>query len=355
MKNPFNHFARLISSVLFCILSVLFVSCDNLEIEHTETVSIEKQRNQHLFMLNNAQAQDLNILILPEAYTKDEMGDFVADACKLYSILRNTTPYTYLLDKINIWYAAGYPSESGKLGSKKTAFGSGIPNDRTVTIEEDSVVNAVKAAKLSPENTIVVILVNTNEYLGYCTFFNGIRPTMAVCAACDNYFATTIIHELGHAIGLLADEYDDDKAANDNDISKLKIRHSEGYYLNVSSSADDITWKMIVEDDSYLSEETGVYIGANYCSSGMFRSTRNSAMRSHLPNYNAMGRLRIYQQIMKYHTGSEPSYDQFRTEDLAHPAIEWDWKCANKNRTSTTRAADMEYTDKPFTHSCILE
>ncbi len=350
MKKLLHLFLSVVTGIT---LGLFVTSCDQSLVE--QTVTIEKRKNQHLFMLSCAQAQDLNILILPEAYTKDEMNDFVADACKLYSILKNTSPYYYLIDKINIWYAAGYYSESNELGSAATAFGAGIPKNQMVSIEQDSVINAVHLAGLDIEKTIVVMLVNTDAYIGYCTFYNGKIPTMAVCAARDNYYATTIIHELGHAIGLLGDEYGENLAAPSSIISYLKKSQEEGFYLNVASSTEDIAWRNIMEDEAYASEETGIYVGAFCCSTGMFRSTRTSAMRSHLPDYNAVSRLRIYQQIMKYHTGSEPSYDQFRADDLAHPIIDWDWKFANKNRTSTTRANDMEYTDKPFTHSCILE
>lgn len=355
MKKKINQLVCVMSTIIMVTTCVLFTSCEEMRIEQTEVVTVEKQKNQRLFMLNSAQAQDMNILILPEAYTKEEMSDFISDACKLHYILQKTTPYSYLMDKMNIWYAAGYPSESDELGSKKTAFGAGKPMDRRLTIEQDSVLNAVNLAKLEPKNTIVVILVNTDEYVGYATLNNGDNPNMAVIAARDNYYATTIIHELGHAIGLLADEYDDNKAVTESSISTLRERHKEGLYLNVSSSAEDVAWKMIMEDEAYDSEETGVYVGAYYCSSGMFRSTWNSVMRSHLPNYNAMSRFRIYQEIMKRHIGKEPSYKQFRIEDLAHPAIEWDWKLANKNRQSSTRCTDDNYNEKTYSHSCIRE
>lgn len=355
MKKLFNFFMSIITSFVVIGICVLFSSCDQLNVEQTKTVTVEKQRNQKLFMFNSAQAQDLNILILPEAYTKDEMNDFVADASKLYSVLCKTSPYSYLMDKMNIWYAAGYPSESDELGSKKTAFGSGKPKDCVLSIEEDSVLNAVNLAKLKAENTIVVILVNTDEYVGYTILTNGDNPNIAVIAARDDYYATTIIHELGHAIGLLADEYDDNKVATESIISTLGERHRDGFYLNVSSSAEDFAWKMIIEDEEYESEGTGVYVGAYCCSSGMFRSTLNSAMRSNLPYYNAISRLRIYQEIMKRHTGTEPSYYQFRIEDLAHPASEWDWKSANQNRQSATRCIDENYKEKTYSHSCIRE
>lgn len=355
MKKIINQLVCVMSTIIMVMTCALFTSCEEMRIEQTEVVTVEKQKNQRLFMLNSAQAQDLNILILPEAYTKEEMSDFISDACKLHYILQKTTPYSYLMDKMNIWYAAGYPSESDELGSKKTAFGAGKPKDCVLTIEQDSVTNALNLAKLKVENTIVVILVNTDEYVGYATLNNGNNPNMAVIAARDSYYATTIIHELGHAIGLLADEYDDDKAATESNISTLRERHRDGIYMNVSSSAEDVAWKMIMEDDAYASEETGVYVGAYYCSSGMYRSSLNSVMRSNVPNYNVISRLRIYQEIMKRHTGTEPSYYQFRIEDLAHPASEWDWKSANQNRQSATRCIDENYKEKNYSHSCIRE
>ena len=355
MKHVLNLIAKNLTSFVIVTFCFVITSCENTQVEQTRIITVEKQKKQRLFMLNSAQAQDLNILILPEAYTKEEMNDFIADASRLYSVLRYTSPYSYLMDKLNIWYAAGYSSESNQLGSKKTAFGSGTLGDRVISIEQDSVVNAVNEAKLVAANTIVIMLVNTDEYIGYCTYYNGVRPTMAVCAARDNYFATTIIHELGHAIGLLADEYDDNKAATISTIESLKRSHEAGHDWNVTSSTEDAAWKMIMDDEAYASEETGFYVGANYCSSGMFRSTKNSAMRSHQPNYNTISRLRIYQQIMKRHTGKEPSYEQFRTDDLSNPAIEWDWKYANQNRRSATRATNISYDDKQYSHSCIVE
>ena len=96
MKKTRILFLGVVTSIALCSF---LTSCDQVQVKQTETITIEKQRNQHLIMLSSAQAQDLNILILPEAYTKDEMGDFVADASKLYSVLRYTSPYYYLMDK----------------------------------------------------------------------------------------------------------------------------------------------------------------------------------------------------------------------------------------------------------------
>ena len=354
MKTIINLFKGVMQTSMIVIMCVMIAGCEEFTIERRVEVSVEWQKDRHLVLLNGAQAQDMNILFLPEAYTKDKIDYFISDVCKLYSVLQKTSPYSYLMDKMNVWYAAGYPSETDSLGSKRTAFGSGIPNDRILPVEDDSIVNAVKQAGLEVDKTIVVVLVNTDVYLGYCCHYNGIHPTYIVVPARDNYFATTFIHEMGHAVGLLGDEYDSGIVATESIKTSLNERNEEGYYLNVSTSTEDVFWEMIMNDAVYVSEKTGVYVGGHYCITGLYRSTSNSVMRSHRPDYNAVGRLRIYQQIMKYHTGKAPSYEQFRTEDLAHPVIEWDWREANKNRSST-RATDMNFTEKTYSHSCIVE
>lgn len=331
MKKVFKLFKNMEPVEILLVACAVIVGCENAFMGIIEETTDDRQRNQRLVMLNSAQAQDLNILILPEAYTKNEIDRFTSDACYLHSVLCKTSPYSYLMDKMNIWYAAGYPSETDSLGSKRTAFGSGFPIDRILPLEKDSIIEAVKLARLRIGNTVVVVLVNTDTYLGYCSYSNGEYPTFAVVPAKNSYFATTIIHELGHAIGLLADEYNESKAAHESMEKPLAKHHEEGYYLNVSASAEDIPWRMIMEDEAYEVEKTSVYVGAYYCSSGMFRSTYNSAMRSHVPYYNAISRLRIYQRIMKFHTGHEPTYEQFQAEDLSHPATPWNWREANRN------------------------
>lgn len=176
MKNVFVNLESVMTTIMV-VVCVLFVSCEQFTVEETEVVTIEKQRNYRQVQLNNAQG-DVNLLILPEAYSRDQMEEFISAAYKLYySILQETTPYSTM----GIWYAAGYPSEL---------------EDRIIFVEDSSIVNAVNAAGLQAKNTIAIILVNKTEKIEYCSKYNGICPSIVVASAKDDDFPTVIVREL---------------------------------------------------------------------------------------------------------------------------------------------------------------
>lgn len=177
MKKVFFYCESGMTIIMMVVVCVLFVSCEQLTLEETKVVTVEKQRNQRLVQLNSAESE-VNLLILPEAYSRDQMEDFIAATYKLYySELQETTPYSTM----GVWYAAGYPSEL---------------EDRIVFVEDSSVVNAVNAAGLQAKNTIAIILVNKTEKIEYCSKYNGISPSIVVASAKDDDFPMTVVREL---------------------------------------------------------------------------------------------------------------------------------------------------------------
>ena len=248
-------------------------------------------------------------------------------------MLQNVKPYSYMLDRITVSYSTACVSQSNELGSGRTALGCGLPDDRILTLNNDSINKAIKHLSSPVGKNVVLVIVNTEEYIGY-TNLNSIEKgftSLVVCSANDYYFITTVIHELGHAIGKLDDEYVEyDIPITSNAAKNLQKRQESGFFLNTSLDEENVYWKCIIDDADYQREGTGVYVGGGLYASGVFRSTENSVMRSHRPDYNVVSRYLIYQQLMKCHTGVSPLYTEFKREDLAFPEIEWDWQSANR-------------------------
>lgn len=342
-------------SVISCFL---LTACED-TYSYEETTKVETTRVAKLFNLNCAQAQDLNILILPEAYRKEDMKFFERDAQKVLTALRNTKPYSYMMNRLNIWYSTSFVSGSKELNSGLTAFACGSPRDRRISLNEDSLTNALQKTMLPKDRTVLLVLINTDAYIGYATIStDDNKPTQAVCSANDGYFATTILHELGHAIGYLADEYDEEGIPVSDGITKsLQIQQGYGWYKNVSTTPEDVYWQTFINDNAFANEETGVYIGGYGFINGIYRSTKNSIMRSHIPYYNGVSRMLIYKRIMFLHTGIEPSYTDFKLEDTSHSAVEWDWRTLNTpSNPQTTRATTKSKGEKNFcSHSPLRE
>lgn len=348
-------------SILFLvsvILCFLLTACEDTFL-YEETTKVETTRVAKLFSLNCAQAEDMNILILPEAYRKEDMKFFERDAQKVLTTLKNTKPYSYMMDRLNIWYSTSFVSESKELNSGLTAFACGSPRDRMISLNEDSLANALEKTLLPKNRTVLLVLINTDAYIGYAVISsNKEKPTQAICSANDGYFVTTVLHELGHAIGYLADEYDEDGIPATEAITKsLQGKQENGWYKNVSTTSKNVFWNTFIEDQAFADEKTGVYVGGAGYVNGVYRSTENSIMRSHVPYYNGVSRMLIYKRIMFLHTGAEPSYADFKIEDTSYPNIEWDWRALNEpSNTQTTHAVTRSRGEKKFCfHSPIRE
>ena len=305
-------------SALAIILTVSCSDVDLLDLNHTPEEPIV------LNYLQKSESQDLNLLILPEAYRQEDMMQFERKAHDLFQLLQKVKPYCYMLDRMNILYSTSIISESNELGSGKTAYGGSHVNDRIIHLEKDSVIKSVRRSGLKCERTVLLILANTSEYAGSTRFFGDY--TYAVCPA-DNFFTmTTILHELGHAIGHLADEYAEyDTFPTNFARVEIKDRQKEGDYLNIATDGHAIPWKEILADPAYDQENTGVYLGGALYASGVFRSTDTSIMRDHSCGYNAVSRFLIYKRLMKFHKGKFPDYSEFRQEDLScnQPGPDW--------------------------------
>ena len=177
---------------------------------------------------------------------------------------------------------------------------------------------------------------------------------IVILAALDSYSGTldeyeaTVIHETGgHLLGILADEYGSSTPTS-SQLSDLANDLSNGiYHANISTSNDQtvVPWSLMFNDGTY-SSFVGMFEGGNGYSSGVWRSTSNSVMRSHYQTrqFNAWSRWLIYKNLMMI-MGLPYSFDEFRAMDAR-----------NIDSASFTRAPELpeDWTDKmPLAGDCI--
>jgi hypothetical protein len=152
-------------------------------------------------------ATKLDFLILGDGYTAAERSKFERDARKLVATLFATSPFKERQQDINIWGLVPPAAQSGvsrpsqgiyrrsPVGSTYDAFDS----ERYVLTFENKAFRDIAA---NAPYEVVEILVNSATYGG-----GGIYGLYSTVAADNAYAAYVFVHEFGHHIAALADEY----------------------------------------------------------------------------------------------------------------------------------------------------
>jgi hypothetical protein len=152
-------------------------------------------------------AKKLDLLILGDGYTAAERGKFERDARRLMGILLNTAPFKERANDINVWGLSPPAAESGvsrpsqhiyrrsPVGATYDAFDS----ERYVLTFENKAFRDIAAH--APYD-VVEILVNSATYGG-----GGIFGQYSTVAADNTWAGYVFVHEFGHHIAGLADEY----------------------------------------------------------------------------------------------------------------------------------------------------
>jgi hypothetical protein len=152
-------------------------------------------------------ARKLDLLILGDGYTAAERGKFERDARRMMQVLLATEPFKERQGDMNVWGLCPPAAESGvsrpsqriyrrsPLGTTYDAFDS----ERYVLTFENKAFRDI--ASNAPYD-VVEILVNSATYGGGGIF--GLYSTVAADSAWAPYI---FVHEFGHHIAGLADEY----------------------------------------------------------------------------------------------------------------------------------------------------
>ncbi len=151
--------------------------------------------------------QKLDLLILGDGYTAAERAKFETDARRLVNVLFRTSPFKERQGDINVWGLAPAAAQSGisrpsqriyrrsPVGATYDAFDS----ERYILTFENRTFRDMAA---NAPYDVVEILANTATYGG-----GGIYGLYSTVAADSVWAPYLFIHEFGHHLAALADEY----------------------------------------------------------------------------------------------------------------------------------------------------
>ena len=254
-------------------------------------------------LVNNGDVKSkVDIVILGDGYTADEMNLFREDANRFVEYFFAVDPYKARKSDFNVCAVEVVSPQSGIADPNKNFFPKNplkttyntFGVDRYVLSQNDWAVRDYAGA--APYDFIVILL-NSTKYGG-----GGVYNLYITAGARSDYNDYVFVHEMGHHIAGLADEYYQSHVAYDPANTSV-----EPWEFNVTALLDpaNLKWKdlvtpgipiptpwnkeeyeksnsnksSILENDAFVGK-VGAFEGANYLSNGMYRPQVDCTMFS---------------------------------------------------------------------------
>jgi hypothetical protein len=138
-------------------------------------------------------------------------------------------------------------------------------NSRVACVDREKI-EAALLSQRAPRGELTVIL-NTHEYVGSAN-------ASGIIVSRNEHAPRIVVHEMGHRVAGLADEYVDAVVAEE-----WRPHYVEGRFANVTTkaAADQAPWRHWAADTT---TGVGLYEGAFYVARGFYRPKRDSIMRT---------------------------------------------------------------------------
>lgn len=248
----------------------------------------EANRHPHsIFNVHGDYAPEkaVDIVILPDGYTAEEMGKFVKDCEFFRESLFSYEPYITYKDKFNIRAVMAPSKDSGvsipgediwKNTAVNCSFYTFDSERYCMSYDNQSIRNL---AGMVPYDQIY-ILVNSSKYGG-----GGIYNFYCVSSTDDHFSSDVIIHEFGHGFAGLGDEYYEDDTSYEG-FYNLNI---EPWEPNLTTLVDfESKWKDMMKSktpiptpmDKKYADEIGVFEGGGYEAKGVYRPKKDCLMKT---------------------------------------------------------------------------
>lgn len=215
----------------------------------------------------------IDVVILAEGYTKDEMDTFYADAQIAVDALFSHEPFGSMRNKFN-YLAVACPSEDSGVSVpregqwKNTAVGSHF--DTFYTERYLTTLNVFQLHDILDGLPYehIIILANTETYGG-----GGIYNSYTLTTAHHKSFRPVVVHEFGHSFGALADEY-----AYEGDETVYYYADVEPWEKNITTKVDFASkWQDMIAAEV---PGVGLFEGAGYQVKGVWRPVDDCRMRT---------------------------------------------------------------------------
>ena len=251
-------------------------------------------------------SKKVDIVILPEGYSKNEMGLFIDDCREFANGLFNYYPYSINKNKFNIYGILAPSIDSGNDIPANNIWNKTLLNTSFYTFDSERYCmtldnKSVRDLAANVPYDQVYLLVNTKKY-GGGAIYNYYSVSVNSNEKADQIF----IHELGHGFAGLGDEYYTSSTSY-NDFYNL---NSEPWEPNLTTLVDfKSKWKDMVKkktpiptpDTEKYKDKVGVFEGGGYVAKGVYRPMHDCLMNSFRVNEFCPVCTRGIQQMINFY------------------------------------------------------
>ncbi len=261
---------------------------------------------------NGAASSHMDYVFIGDGYTAAEMDKWHADAKKVIDGFMADPLFAANRAKMNVRRVDVASSQSGvdepdRGIYRNTAMDAAFycySIDRLLCVNTTKVFNIVGSVLAPDARDVVIVVANSTRYGGS----GGQVATLSM-----NTSAIEIaLHEIGHTAFALADEYDYGTCSlsgepREGDVSMNGTRSVKwGSFI---SSATPVP----TQPGQYANGTVGVFRGAQYCTSGKYRPTENSRMRTLGYPWHAVNESLVKSVFARYTGTSDSGYTQSGT------------------------------------------
>lgn len=229
-------------------------------------------------------AKKVDIVIIPDGYTKNEMEKFKEDCKRLANYLFGCKPFDINKQNFNIYGVIAESEESGPDLPGKDVWKNTVVNSSFYTFDSERYLMTIdnksirNLAANAPYDQIY-ILVNTDKYGG-----GGILNFYSTCSSDNEHSGFVFTHEFGHSFVGLGDEY-----VGGTSLEGFYTLEKEPYEPNLTTMVDfSSKWKHLVDenvpiptpDDEKYYDKVGAFEGGGYISKGIYRPVHNCSMNT---------------------------------------------------------------------------
>jgi len=231
----------------------------------------------------------LDILFIPDGYSINDKEKLHQDMQTFADYILTCAPFNENKNRINIRAIEGYSEESGITDPNAGVFKNTLLGSSYNTIDVDRYLMCLNVWRMNeiaddaPYDAILIIA-NSTKYGG-----GGIYNFYATVNSDGEFSDYVTVHELGHSIAGLGDEYFDSEVS----MRDFYPEGIEPVEVNLTTLVDfDKKWKHLLPaglpiptpDTDEYNNILGVFEGGGYVAEGVFRPWRNCTMRGKMWN-----------------------------------------------------------------------
>jgi len=243
-------------------------------------------QNVYTVRYNGDPANRIDLVILGDGYTASQLidyanyiEDFINGMFQQEPFYEYTTYFNvYRIDVISNESGADHPSQEIYKDTALDATYDCAGIERLLCVDISKVQDILNNSSLMPDQQdMILVIVNDPQYGGSGGYI-AVSSTHPLAVG-------IILHELGHSFGHLGDEYEEGDCDNTYEPSNPNVTKETNRNLikwNVGGGPQTgwIELSTPVPTTSTTLGVPGLYEGAKYCETGLYRPTYNSKMRS---------------------------------------------------------------------------